>query len=100
MNAIIKKTPHKIKCIMFYFYHPESHIPWHNDGNHNGGITIYLNDIWDKNNGGYFLFEHENTIQAIVPKRNMAVEQFGGVEHSVSPTTRLSDIRRTIQIFF
>jgi len=99
-KTIEEKNNKKIKCIMFYFYSSISHIPWHTDSKHNGGITIYLNKNWDKNSGGLFLYETENEIKAIVPKKNLAIEQFGGVPHSVSPTSMYSDIRRTIQIFF
>jgi hypothetical protein len=95
-----KNILHTIKNICFYFYTQGSHVPWHNDLPYKGGLTIYLNELWDKNNGGLFLFEHENEIKALVPKRNNAIEQIGGVNHSVSPTTKNSDIRRTLQIFF
>jgi hypothetical protein len=91
-----------IKAILFYWYMPCSHIPWHYDKNHNGAITIYLNNDWNRDNGGLFLFEDETNdiIKAIVPKRNMAVHQFGGVHHSVCPLTMNSEIRKTIQIFY
>jgi|LakMenEpi03Aug12_release.lakeMendotaPanAssembly.Ray.scaffolds.fasta_scaffold11892_1 hypothetical protein len=89
-----------LKCINFYWYSPGSHIPWHNDSTHNGGITIYLND-WDIDNGGLFLFNDKNDgIRAIVPKRNRLIQQFGRVDHSVMPTTTTSIPRKTIQIFY
>jgi len=104
INEIVKNKMNieSIKCLWFYWYMPCSHIPWHNDGHKNGGITIYLNNYWNKNNGGLFLYENEitNQINAIVPKKNMAIQQIGGVLHSVCPTTKSSEIRKTIQIFY
>lgn len=98
-DIIQNKLYHSPKGIMFYYWMPGSHIPWHNDKHHKAGITIYLNENWDKDHGGLFLFDHDNEIKGIYPKRNMAVEQCGNVYHSVCPTTSTSDIRYTIQIF-
>jgi hypothetical protein len=96
----IKLNIDKIKCIIFYYWSQNSHIPWHNDNTHIGGITIYLNEIWDKDSGGLFLFENDEIIQGIYPERNMCIQQQGNVNHSVSPTTSQSEIRSTIQIFY
>jgi Rps23 Pro-64 3,4-dihydroxylase Tpa1-like proline 4-hydroxylase len=86
--------------MMFYYWTPGSHIPWHNDSIYNGGITIHLNENWNPDHGGIFLFEDGNNIRGIYPKINTAVEQFGKVHHCVCPTTTHSDVRRTIQFFF
>jgi len=101
-NIVNSKFGRDIKIdVMFYYWTPGSHIPWHNDSTYNGGITIYLNETWNNNHGGIFLFEDgTNNIRGIYPKKNTAVEQFGNVYHCVCPTTNQSDIRRTIQIFF
>jgi hypothetical protein len=89
-----------IKTIMFYYWTPGSHIPWHTDGNHNGGITIYLNKSWDEDWGGIFLYKDGDLISGLYPKQNRCVMQHGGIPHSVAPTTKNSDVRLTIQIFF
>jgi Rps23 Pro-64 3,4-dihydroxylase Tpa1-like proline 4-hydroxylase len=88
------------KGIMFYYWKSGSHIPWHNDQNHSGAITIYLNQEWDKNHGGIFLFKKDQIIQAVVPAKNRAVMQWGGVPHAVSCTTKNAVVRLTIQMFF
>jgi GR25 family glycosyltransferase involved in LPS biosynthesis len=102
INDIVKTKcqVNSIKNIMFYYWTQGSHIPWHNDGCHNGGITIYLNRVWDEDWGGIFLFKDGNMINGFYPKPNRSIIQFGGIEHSVAPTTKNSDIRFTIQIFF
>lgn len=100
-NIINKKCLiDKIKNIMFYYWMPGSHIPWHNDSGYNGGITIYLNKSWDEDWGGIFLLKDGNMINGIYPKQNRSIIQYGGVPHSVAPTTTNSDVRFTIQIFF
>jgi hypothetical protein len=100
-DFIKRKLGHTILSIMFYYWTPVSHIPWHNDGNYKGGITIYLNDQWDSSQGGLFMFKSpDGKITAIEPVRNRLVEQLGGVIHAVCPTSKDSEIRRTIQIFF
>ena len=102
INDIVKTKCQvdSIKDIMFYYWTQGSHIPWHNDGCHNGGITIYLNKVWDEDWGGIFLFKDDETINGFYPKQNRSIMQVGGIKHSVAPTTQNSDIRFTIQIFF
>jgi 2OG-Fe(II) oxygenase superfamily len=99
-NIVKEKFDREINEIMFYYWMPCSHIPWHNDDGHLGGITIYLNEKWDNNHGGIFLFNDGTHIHGIYPHQNRAIEQYGNVYHSVCPTTMNSDIRRTIQMFF
>ena len=99
-SVIKKKLGHEVTSVMFYYWTPVSHIPWHDDGMYKGGITIYLNEEWDINQGGLFMFKNpDGKISAIEPVRNRLVEQIGGVPHSVCPTSKDSQIRRTIQMF-
>ena len=94
----------ELRCTMkqlhFYYFTPISHIPWHNDANHDGGITIYLNKTWDKNFGGAFMFNNNGSINARYPIQNGANIVVGGIDHCVCPTTKNSEIRMTIQCFF
>ena len=104
LNIVNNKLNRKINMcdvgLNFNYFMPCSHIPWHDDSNHSGGITIYLNEKWDKDHGGIFLFDDGKEIRGIYPNKNRAVEQCGGFSHSVCPTSMKSNIRRTIQIFF
>ena len=88
------------KNLHFYFFTPMSHISWHDDTDHDGGITIYLNKTWDKNSGGAFMFKNNDSINALYPIQNGANVVVGNIEHCVSPTTKNSEIRMTIQCFF
>ena len=86
--------------ISFYFGTTFSYFPWHNDGKRDGAMTIYLNDIWDENWGGYYLFnETDNDIRAIPIKPNLVIMSRGPVRHSTTAVNKTADIRRTIQIF-
>jgi Rps23 Pro-64 3,4-dihydroxylase Tpa1-like proline 4-hydroxylase len=91
-----------ISSISFYWYMPGSHIPFHDDHNYSGGITIYLNKTWDRDTGGLFLFDDDKTneTKAIAPKKNLLIHQCGGIEHAVCPTSKNSKVRKTIQIFY
>lgn len=103
-NQIEEKIKLKLKpdnAIMFYYWTRYSFIPWHNDGCYDAGLTVYLNERWDLNNGGLFLYKDEdNEIRAIVPKRNSATLQQGGVEHATTAMTFGGDYRITLQVFF
>jgi len=89
--------------IMFYYWTRFSYIPWHDDHLVSGGITVYLNDIWDEDCGGYFMYksydDNKNEIKAIVPKRNLAVLQKGGVLHATTPVNYEGNIKYTLQAF-
>lgn len=100
-DAVKTKLKTTIKSIFFYYWMQGSHIPWHNDGGHAGGITIYLNAEWNENWGGAFLYKdtENDTITGIYPKRNRAIQLTRPLQHTVVPTTKNSDIRFTIQIF-
>jgi Rps23 Pro-64 3,4-dihydroxylase Tpa1-like proline 4-hydroxylase len=124
VRSVVEETLKvKTRNVMCYYWMPGSHIPWHNDANHAGGISIYLNDSWDKDHGGLFLYmdynkkEEENNdmgsddedeycthytptiIKAIVPKQNLALYQKGGRMHATTTTTSASPVRKTLQIF-
>jgi hypothetical protein len=88
--------------MMLYFWQPGSYIPWHDDGHMKAGFTIYLNEFWDKDWGGLFLYEHgvENNIIGVIPKENTAMLQEGGVQHAITTINKGSNIRITLQTFF
>lgn len=108
-NDIIKKLSHSLKKVydykkinelMIYYYNPGCHIPWHDDAHSNGSVTIYLNDEWDIDHGGLFMYNEGDGIRAISPEKNMLVFQLGGIPHSVSVLSPRAPVRVTIQAFF
>ena len=84
-------------CAGFYYWTRFSYIPWHEDSHLDAAMTIYLNDKWTENNGGYLMYEDGDEIKAILPQKNRAIWQRNGVRHSTSAVNYDGDIRYTIQ---
>ena len=81
-----------------------SSLKWHRDIlPMTASVTIYLNDEWNKNWGGLFLYTEEdeitNEVQAIFPKDNLAILKDSYIWHSVSPTSKNSLVRISLQMF-
>ena len=85
--------------MMFFYWTRGSYIPWHNDQTYEAGITIYLNDVWGRDDGGLFLYRENEQIKGLIPEFNMMVIQTGGIDHCVTPVIRVGSIRASIQIF-
>lgn len=85
--------------VMYYAWTRLSYIPWHNDFHANSGITIYLNEVWHKDWGGYFAYENDEKIECIKPSFNKAIKVTMPTYHTVFSTTIDAPVRETIQIF-
>jgi Rps23 Pro-64 3,4-dihydroxylase Tpa1-like proline 4-hydroxylase len=79
-----------------------SFIPWHDDGNHAFSVTVYLNQVWDRDWAGYFMYERNGSedIAAILPSFNRAVLFRTPLLHSVSMPNVNAPLRCTLQVFF
>jgi len=101
-EQIEKKTNLLVKDheIMFYYWTRFSYIPWHEDKSYGGALTVYLNEEWHADFGGYFLYEdNKKDIRAILPKRNFGLLQQGGIRHSTTPVNYDGGMRISIQVF-
>lgn len=101
-KEIESKISYYIDGIVIHFSPKLSYIPWHNDSHVTAALTIYLNKIWDINWGGYFLYNKNNEIKAIIPEFNLGVLQRGGVtgvSHCVTTTNMDADLRISLQLF-
>lgn len=86
--------------IMIYYWTRFSYIPWHEDENYGGTLTVYLNEEWHPDWGGYFMYEDtKQEIRAILPKRNFGLLQQGGIRHSTTPVNSDGGMRISIQVF-
>ena len=83
---------------MYQHWHPGSYIPWHDDGVHQGAITIYLSQHSD-NDGGVFMYRDGDDIRAVMPRPNRAVCVTPGTKHCVSTVNQGTPLRRTIQVW-
>ena len=84
---------------MYQRWMPGSYIPWHSDFSWKLAITIYLNETWDKNWGGYFAYESGGDIKCIKPEFNIASKIILPMEHMVFSVTPDAPPRNAIQIF-
>lgn len=92
--------PCTASSIMFYYWTTFSYIPWHDDAEHQDcAITVYLNEHWNKDHGGYFLYEDEKDIKAIIPEPNLAVINDSSSNHSTTPVHPDGKLRITLQMF-
>jgi hypothetical protein len=76
-----------------------AYIPWHDDLNWAFTATVYLNNEWDPEWGGYFVYKDDNEIKAIVPSYNKSVSFKPPFWHSVLLTGINAPLRESLQIF-
>lgn len=88
--------------VQHYVWLRGSGISKHDDGAHGFGATIYLNQNWDINHGGVFLWKptDQQEYQAITPDYNTMVVNTKAEEHLVTPIAlNAPDFRYTLQIW-
>ena len=85
--------------LQIYIWHPGSYIKWHDDGDYKLGFTLYLNEYWNEDFGGIFLYKKENNIFGFKPEHNTIIFVKDKLEHSVSMTTPDAPLRITLQGF-
>lgn len=99
-NRMVEEFSMEPGAILFHFWQPESFITWHDDYSHAGAATVYLNEQWDINNGGLFLYDEGNGIRGEVPKFNKCVFQKDSTPHCTTATHWKSPVRKSLQVFF
>lgn len=85
--------------LQIYIWHPGSYIKWHNDGDHKLGFTVYLNENWDEDFGGIFLYKEQNNIFGFKPEHNTIIFVKDKLEHCVTMITPDAPLRITLQGF-
>lgn len=88
--------------VQHYIWTRGSGIARHNDGPYKFGITIYLNETWDIDYGGIFLFNDDasNEYKVICPEFNKMVINDNATEHMVTPVAfDAPEFRITMQIW-
>lgn len=90
-----------IDNIMLYYWTRFSYIPWHHDAHVESAITVYLNENWQPDHGGYFLYDYnrDGNIRGVVPELNVALLQRNGLWHCTTPVNWNGVVRVTCQIF-
>lgn len=86
--------------VKFYAWQKNSGISWHRDAHAKFGATIYLNEQWDINDGGLFVYEDGGMLKAHLPTFNTMVINDNQTSHMVTPVSPFAKHDRyTIQIF-
>ena len=92
--------------LQYYVWQQHSGIAVHDDSGKVFGATIYLNDTWQPENGGIFLYKEKESSasahewSALIPNNNTMVVNDNHEQHMVTLLSPYStDFRYTIQIW-
>jgi hypothetical protein len=87
--------------VMNYVWSRLSYIPWHHDDKRRNAITIYLNEYWDHNWGGIYLYYTDPMhLKGYLPKFNTAIKNSNTLVHSTTIISMDAESPRvTIQLF-
>ena len=104
LNILLNTNPfHKvnqpIKRFILHSMKNNSGINWHDDHNHEYGITYYINRRWNPKFGGEFLFQNKNNNGFIPLVGNSIVIVKAPFNHKVTPVMKPIVPRKSIQIF-
>lgn len=111
-RGIIRHIP-KDKVAMFYVWLPGSSITWHADYVDKNSITIYLNEAWNPDHGGYFCWKDwgddfpkgtytspPRDCRMRMPEFNAYVHMTEAEWHTTTITAAAAPPRLTLQMFF
>ena len=96
---IESKIPYFVKNMHINLIPNLSFIDWHRDSHCIAALTIYLNEKWNDNWGGYLIYEENYELKAIKPEKNLAIIQKTPLNHSVSMVNIGADYRISLQMF-
>jgi len=91
--------------LQYYVWQPHSGISIHHDKDYIFGGTIYLNEKWSSNSGGWFIWEDAKTSEtgvykSLLPTKNVMVLNDEHEPHLVtSVSSGCSENRYTIQLW-
>ena len=96
--------PHLPQCkelaAHFTMWFANSGIAWHNDEGYEFGATFYLNQVWNRNWGGYYLYEEDDIIKAVKPKFNtLVINDKHEYHHVTQVSSAAPEPRCTIQLW-
>lgn len=76
-----------------------SFTPWHNDSIYALSITVYLNESWERDWGGCFMYEEEDglSIKAIYPEFNKAIVLTPPIPHATAMPNIQAPLRLSLQ---
>ena len=100
-KEIEDKTEYFVENFCLHLWPNLSYITWHNDNHVKAALTLYLNENWNDNWGGFLMYldTTDTTIKAIKPEKNMGLLQENSVSHSVTTINIGADMRISLQFF-
>lgn len=103
-SLVMDLTPFNQIVMEYYIWQPNSGLALHNDAVYNMASTIYLNENWNVDYGGIFMWKENNydeLFKAVCPTKNMMILNDEHQQHMVTTVSPLSpDLRSTIQVWF
>lgn len=92
---------HRDYHVMNYAWTIGSYIPWHDDHHSEDAMTVYLNQSWEADWGGLFLYrDDEDQIRGIAPRFNCGLANGTQVRHATTAVTpEAPEPRFTLQLF-
>ena len=104
-NEVLKYFPvPSLPGMLFQVFQPYSGLSPHADADYGFSATLYLNDFWDSEWGGWFIWADKDTEQSgvyksFLPKRNTMMLSTESEKHLVTPISPFcGQFRCTIQI--
>jgi hypothetical protein len=100
LNTETDKLITETRSAMIYVWMPGSYIPYHSDAKYSKAVTVYLNEEWGFNDGGFFTWREPNDEDwvCVIPHFNLGIVNAFGLEHGTTPVTS-DKLRVTVQIF-
>ena len=100
-NNVAVPVPQLKITYQHYIWNKMSGISMHDDTNHLFGATVYLNETWDVEWGGVFLWkDKKDTLKALCPKLNTMVVNDEQENHMVTEISPYAPgVRMSIQIW-
>jgi hypothetical protein len=101
MSVIGSSKNYEDYLVMYYEGDSQSGLNWHTDKAYSASASIYLNDDWNDNYGGYFVFKMngDRLTTAFSPDLGLAVFQKGKINHAVTSTRHDAPKRKSLQVF-
>ena len=97
-KGLFEKEPKDWK-IFIHLFSRASFIPWHDDNTHAQSGTIYLNEVWEKDWGGYFAYADGDEIKCLIPSYNTGCFFTPPIMHSALLTAGNAPLRESVQFF-
>jgi len=96
LNSVLPEY-RELVC-QYYIWQPQSGISWHKDSGRIFGATLYLNDLWHPDSGGWFIWKDGREHHTILPEKKLLVINDQNQYHCVTPVSS-SMFRCTIQLW-